>query len=135
LPKWLRETVLWEGSDPYLYLRTTPDRRLIVGGEDEEDAGDHQDRSLMKRKAATLVKKAGELLPHVRISPSHVWAGAFGETRDSLPVIDRLPGVPHCHVVAGFGGNGVTYSVIAAEVIAALLRGTPDPDADLYRVR
>jgi len=32
----------------------------------------------------------------------------------------------------GFGGNGITYSVIAAQIVAAALAGRPDPDADLY---
>ena len=34
--------------------------------------------------------------------------------------------------VMGFGGNGITYSVIAAEIVAAALAGRPDPDAELY---
>jgi glycine/D-amino acid oxidase-like deaminating enzyme len=33
----------------------------------------------------------------------------------------------------GFGGNGITYSMIAAEIVAKLIRGEGDPDADLYR--
>ena len=33
----------------------------------------------------------------------------------------------------GFGGNGITYSMIAAEVISRLIAGSDDPDADLYR--
>ena len=30
--------LIWESSDPYLYLRTTADDRIICGGEDEESA-------------------------------------------------------------------------------------------------
>ena len=33
----------------------------------------------------------------------------------------------------GYGGNGITYSRIAAELIAAELDGREDRDADLYR--
>jgi glycine/D-amino acid oxidase-like deaminating enzyme len=33
----------------------------------------------------------------------------------------------------GFGGNGITYSVVASQVVSAALRGGADPDADLYR--
>jgi glycine/D-amino acid oxidase-like deaminating enzyme len=32
----------------------------------------------------------------------------------------------------GFGGNGITYAMIAAEVIERLIAGKADPDADLY---
>lgn len=34
----------------------------------------------------------------------------------------------------GVGGNGITYSVIASQIVAGAIRGRPDPDADLYRV-
>ena len=39
----------------------------------------------------------------------------------------------HAWAVMGFGGNGITYSVIASQVVSAAIRGGADPDADLYR--
>ena len=39
----------------------------------------------------------------------------------------------HVHAVMGFGGNGITYSVIASQVVGRAIRGRRDPDADLYR--
>lgn len=33
---WPRQAFVWEASDPYLYMRTTDDGRVICGGEDEE---------------------------------------------------------------------------------------------------
>ena len=33
----------------------------------------------------------------------------------------------------GYGGNGITFSRIAAELIATELRGQDDADADLFR--
>jgi glycine/D-amino acid oxidase-like deaminating enzyme len=38
----------------------------------------------------------------------------------------------NCFAVLGYGGNGFTFSVIAAQVIAAQLTGSPDRDADLF---
>ena len=35
---WPEECLIWEASDPYLYMRTTDDGRVICGGEDEEFA-------------------------------------------------------------------------------------------------
>jgi glycine/D-amino acid oxidase-like deaminating enzyme len=35
----------------------------------------------------------------------------------------------------GFGGNGITFSMIAAEIVAAEIAGRPDPDAALFRRR
>ena len=38
------------------------------------------------------------------------------------------------HAVLGYGGNGITYARIAAELIATELGGGRDADADLYRL-
>jgi glycine/D-amino acid oxidase-like deaminating enzyme len=40
--------------------------------------------------------------------------------------------MPHCFAALGYGGNGITYSRIAADVIAGALAKRPDIDADLY---
>ena len=36
-PAWPDDALVWEASDPYLYMRTTADGRVIIGGADEED--------------------------------------------------------------------------------------------------
>jgi glycine/D-amino acid oxidase-like deaminating enzyme len=134
-PSWLDGTLVWEASKPYLYMRTTPDGRLIVGGEDEDlDAPSRRSRALaVKRKH--LLQKTKALLPGAAVKISHSWAGAFGESADALPIIDRVPGMPRCIAVMGFGGNGTIYSKMAAEIVPTLLRGRPDKDADLFRFR
>ncbi len=133
MPAWLGSTVVWEASHPYLYLRSTGDGSLVAGGEDEASATRHETPTLLVRKAARIVEKVEALLPGTDLRLTHVWGGAFGESSTGLPIIDRLPGQPHCHVVVGFGGNGITYSMIAAQVTNARLQGRRDPDADLYR--
>jgi len=32
----------------------------------------------------------------------------------------------------GYGGNGITFSVIAAQIIQRAILGLPDPDAELF---
>lgn len=55
--RWLASTQLWESARPYLYLRSTGDGRLLVGGEDDgRDIPARRDR-LVDRKAATLQRK------------------------------------------------------------------------------
>lgn len=133
LPPWMRETLVWEGADPYLYMRTSRDGRLIVGGEDEASATAHADPALMREKRDRILAKVKQLLPKVEVEVDYVWAGAFGESATGLPHIAPVEGVDHAWAVMGFGGNGITYSVIASQVVAAALRGGKDPDADLYR--
>jgi len=132
-PAWLRDTLVWEASDPYLYFRMGGDGRLIVGGEDEADPDAHADQAKLKRKCETIVKKLHALLPGVEFEVDYSWAGAFGESSTGLPSIAPVPDMEHAWAVMGFGGNGITYSVIASEVVSKALRGGSDPDADLYR--
>ena len=35
LPGHLSNTIFWDTQDPYLYVRSTSDNRIIVGGADE----------------------------------------------------------------------------------------------------
>ncbi|WP_296172053.1 FAD-dependent oxidoreductase [uncultured Brevundimonas sp.] len=131
-PAWLRDTLVWEGSDPYLYMRTSNDGRLIVGGEDEDSPTAHASRALLERKTARILAKLKGLLPEVALEVDYAWAGAFGESASGLPHIAPVPGMAHAWSVMGFGGNGITSSVIASQVVAAWVRGETDPDADLY---
>ena len=57
---------------------------------------------------------------------------SFGETATGLPTIGEIPGHRNCWAALGYGGNGITYSRIAAEIIRTALTGGSDPDADLY---
>jgi glycine/D-amino acid oxidase-like deaminating enzyme len=61
------------------------------------------------------------------------WAGTFGETKDGLPYIGQIRQIPRCYFVLGFGGNGITYSVIAAKIIRDALLNRPNADARLFR--
>ncbi len=132
-PAWLRQMLVWEASDPYLYLRMTGDGRLIVGGEDEPSPTAHQDPVKLKKKCDIIAAKLRRLLPDIAFEIDYGWAGAFGESTTGLPSIGPVEGMDHTWAVMGFGGNGITYSVIASQIVAAEMRGERDPDADLYR--
>ena len=132
-PAWLRDMLVWEASDPYLYFRMGGDGRLIVGGEDEASPSAHEDKAKLTRKCATLAAKLKALLPEVAFEIDYSWAGAFGASATGLPSIGPVAGMDHTWAVMGFGGNGITYSVIASQIVAAQVRGGEDPDADLYR--
>jgi glycine/D-amino acid oxidase-like deaminating enzyme len=132
---WPEECVIWEASDPYLYLRTTPDHRIIVGGEDEEFADEDARDALLKKKTATILRKLKKLLPQVRAEAEFAWTGSFGVSATGLPSIGPLPGMPRCFAVLGYGGNGITFSMIAAQILRAAITGTADRDADLFAFR
>ncbi len=130
---WPHAALIWEASDPYLYLRATADGRVICGGEDEDFSDEDARDALIGAKSAAIARKLGALLPRLDTAPAFAWTGSFGATATGLPIIRRLPRRPRIHAVMGYGGNGITFSRIAAELIATELAGDEDADADLFR--
>lgn len=135
MPGWMRDTIVWEASDPYLYFRADPSGRLIAGGEDEETSEKNSRRSVLKRKAREIVSKL-EALTGVSVGkPEFRWAAPFSVTDDGLPIIDRVKDHDRVYAVMGFGGNGITFSMIAAQIVTAAIDGGSDPDARLFALR
>jgi len=129
---WPSRCLIWQAADPYLYMRTTVDGRVIVGGEDEEFANDKKRDALIPKKIAAIRSKVRQLLPSVDTMPEFTWAGCFGSSATGLPAIGAIPGAARCYAVLGYGGNGITFSVIAAQIIQRAIIGIADPDADLF---
>jgi glycine/D-amino acid oxidase-like deaminating enzyme len=129
---WAERSLIWETARPYLYARTTDDNRIIVGGEDEPYAEGHQDRDLLNRKTARLSSRLNELFPQLRPDVAYAWAGTFGSTVDGLPLIGPSPGNPRLWFALGYGGNGITFSVIAARLLVDAYLGRQTPDARIF---
>ena len=129
----LRDTMLWETARPYLYLRTTDDHRLIIGGEDDAiDIPARRDRRVLK-KARRLCRAVGELFPHLPLLPAFAWAGTFAETEDGLPFFGPHPERgPRIHFAMAYGGNGITYSMLGAGLLRALVERRRHPLAGLF---
>lgn len=134
-PDWLDGMLVWEAADPYLYFRTARDGRIIAGGEDRDDPAAYRDPALLRASAERIAAKLHALCGIEVGPPAYVWAAPFGNTTDGLPIIDRVPGFRRCHAVMGFGGNGITFSRIAAQIAAARLAGRADADKDLFAFR
>lgn len=132
---WPGRKIVWEASDPYLYFRTTPDNRIIAGGEDEDFADEEARDRLIASKSKTVLQKLRELLPGRHLELAHQWAGNFAETDDGLPIIAEPDGLNRCLAVLGAGGNGITFSVIAADIAAAWVRGRKTRSAEYFAPR
>jgi glycine/D-amino acid oxidase-like deaminating enzyme len=130
---WSERCLVWETARPYLYMRTTEDNRVLVGGEDEPFSDRHEDRRLLHEKAIRLRDKAHALFPSLDLEIACCWAGVFGTTRDGLPYIGSVPERPHTWFALGYGGNGITFSSTAARLITDAWLGRRNPDADMFR--
>ncbi len=51
LSSWYKRTLIWETARPYIYMRTTADNRIIIGGLDEDtNIAQERDSKLIHKK-------------------------------------------------------------------------------------
>lgn len=132
---YLNNTLFWNTAEPYMYMRTTDDNRLLIGGEDEDFVNAEKRDSLLNEKSRKLEKYLKKILPNYDFRTDFVWAGTFGETKDGLPYIGKHPNFPSAGFVLGFGGNGITFSVIGMEMISYLLKNKKHPLEEYFKFR
>ena len=79
-----------------------------------------------------MSEKLARLFPDLDTKPEFAWAGSFGTTTTGLPYIGQVPRHPRILAVMGYGGNGITFSQIASEIVASAIDGRDDCDAGLF---
>lgn len=132
---WPERCLIWEASDPYLYMRTTQDGRIIVGGEDEAFEDEQKRDARLSAKTKAILAKLKKMFPKVTADADYAWTGSFGSSTTGLPFIGAIPGMDRCYAVLGYGGNGITFSMVAAQLVRGLITGTGDPDEDIFAFR
>ncbi len=125
--------LIWETARPYFYARTTADGRAVLGGADTPFAGAHKRDRLLARQTGRLEKQFAELFPAIPFDVDWRWGGTFGETEDGLPYIGTARQFPHGYFALGYGGNGITFSWIAAGILLDLFFERKNDDAELFR--
>jgi glycine/D-amino acid oxidase-like deaminating enzyme len=131
---WPTGCFIWEASDPYLYLRPGPDGTIICGGEDEEFSDATRRDEKIPIKTERLRRKLAALFPDrgLDMRVQHAWCGSFGASNTGTPTIGAIPGMAGCFAVLGYGGNGITFSMLAAQLLRTTLTGGVDQDAALF---
>jgi len=87
---------------------------VICGGEDDELLEAAVREARLPGKAKALVKKLEALLPGRAFEIDCAWAGTFAETADGLPFIGPHGSFRGGFLRLGYGGNGITFGLIAA---------------------
>ena len=128
---WTDNVLCWNTADPYLYLRTN-DRRIIIGGRDEEFYNPTRRDELLPQKTKQLIADFNKLFPDIDFKYEFAWTGTFGATKDGLPFIGKYKTLANSFFALGFGGNGITFSLIAAEIIRDMITGKQNKDADIF---
>ena len=125
---WKDGALIWEDAKDYLYARTTRTGRIIIGGEDSEEVVEPETRDrLIPEKSRRLTQRLAALWPIANTEIEFSWAGTFDTTSDGLPLIGPVPGVKGVYAAYGYGGNGITFSFMAAQLIGDLIAGKSSP--------
>ena len=113
------EALAYDMYDPYHYHRSQiidGKKYLIVGGEDHKTA--HiQNTDACFNRLESYVRKYYNVA-----NIAYRWSSQYFEPSDGLAYIGHLPGNPdNVYVATGLGGNGITYSHIAAITLSDII--------------
>jgi len=119
--------MLWDTERPYHYARWTHDHRLIFGGRDQPRKSSLDARTAAVRITADLLSRdlAALYPPLENMEPDYAWEGLFATTSDGLPYIGAHRRYPRHLFALGYGGNGMTFGFLAAQILSRAVRGEP----------
>lgn len=132
LSQWHNRSLIWETARPYIYLRTTADNRIIIGGLDENTSYvDDRDAKIL-HKRDQLMDELKKLFPDLQVKSDYYIGAFYGGTHDGLPMIGQYQDYPNCYFLMGYGDNGLVYSMVLSKIITDLIVKGHHPDLDLY---
>jgi len=116
----------------YDYWQQLPDRRLVVGGRrdvsfETEETDVDATTGLIQSQLESLVRD----LVGTPARITHRWSGVWGETRDRLPLVGRLPTRDRVWVAAGYSGHGNVLGFACGELVARAIAGERPPELAL----
>jgi glycine/D-amino acid oxidase-like deaminating enzyme len=128
------DVMVWDSERPYHYARWAPGNRLLLGGGDRPiRAGQRRDRQFADA-TRQLREEFERLLPALaEIGIDRAWEGLFAMTPDSLPYVGPHRRYPGHAFALGYGGNGMTFGLLAAHMLLEQWRGVRSADHDLFR--
>ncbi len=113
------DDLFYDMYDPYNYIRSQKvdgKNYLIVGAEDHK-TGQVENTNECFLKLEAYVRE------HFDVDEvAYKWSSQYFEPADTLPYIGHLPGAKNNILVAtGYGGNGMTYSHVAAATLKSII--------------
>jgi glycine/D-amino acid oxidase-like deaminating enzyme len=133
LPPSIYTSVFWDTNDPYFYMRTTTDGRVLIGGADEPFVNPARRDELIEQKDKELMDLFRTALPDMSITTDFSWAGTFGITKDSMPYIGTHPDFGNSFFTLGYGGNGITFSLMAMKMLSDHLAGRDNKFKEYFK--
>lgn len=137
---WENRSILRNHDCPELYLRTTADDRVIIGGLSSSfiDGGGRvagllSMPYLASKRYSELETHLKDMFPGIRgLSAAYDYAGAFCTTVDGLPIIGGEAEHPGWYFALCPGDNGILWANLACELLLSLHKGEPSEDLALF---
>ncbi|WP_027379014.1 NAD(P)/FAD-dependent oxidoreductase [Chryseobacterium daeguense] len=129
----ITNTLVWNTDKPYMYMRSTDDGRLLIGGGDEDFYEGKKRDAVLDKKEKEILKILKKIKPDYHFYTDFVWGGTFGETKDGLPYIGEHKKFKNSYFVLGFGGNGITFSVTGMEMASLFMQGKKHPLSKYFK--
>jgi glycine/D-amino acid oxidase-like deaminating enzyme len=129
----LSDVMVWDTARPYHYARWTPDRRLLLGGGDRLVRPGPGRRRQLQTASSELREYFESLFPALTtIKTASAWEGLFAMTPDSLPYVGPHRRYPAHWFALGYGGNGMTFGMLAARLLLERWHGVKSQDQRLF---
>lgn len=129
-----KNVVIRDNCDPYNYLRTTEDNRLILGGEDINFLTDIFNEELCNRSYEILEQRLKNLFPNLDIEIEYQYCGAFASTQDNLGFLGKDPKNKKLWYCLGYGANGILFAILGGMMLSKLYLGEGSKDMELFSV-
>lgn len=138
---WHNTCIFRDDNDPYIYMRTTADNRIIIGGEDEKVGKESSKMSNLTNEDTVSIKKYDILLEKLKaffpdikdIEVEYKFSGLFGVTKDGLPYIGEYPQMPNTYFALAYGSNGIVNGILCGQLIKDLYLNNKRPELDLFK--
>lgn len=131
---WKDNILIRDNSDPYNYLRTTVDNRIIIGGEDV-DFKEIGNEELSNQKYDILEQRLKSMFKEIKdIEVEYKYCGCFASTKDNLGFIGTDPKHKNLWYCLGYGANGILFAILGGMMLSKLYLGEVDENMRLFKV-
>jgi glycine/D-amino acid oxidase-like deaminating enzyme len=137
---WHNRCIIRDNGSPYIYMRTLPDDRILIGGLDSRVINANgifarvmNTPAILQRKYDMLENKLVSMMTDIdNILIEYRFSGTSGDTGDGLPYIGSRPGYPNVLYDICCGSNGIVFAQLGADIIRDLYLGGNATDMDLF---
>lgn len=132
---WNNHILIRDNCDPYNYLRTTVDNRLIIGGEDVDFIPDIFNEKLANEKYDILENRLKSMFKDIKnIDIEFKYCGTFASTPDNLGFVGPDKTNNNLWYLLGYGANGILFAILGAMILCDLYNGKENKNIKLFKV-